>query len=375
VRSSEPVERRARERAASRAYDPDRDVSAGDRPGRVVSAPRETPAGAAVLTALLQRPGAGLDDVVHSTGLSVEDAARTVGALALEGDVDVARGKLRITDDGLRRFEEHVRKIARAIGEPDAGGPLEECPTFPLPMRTTWQEAICWNWAVDPDRLRAIVPSVLEVDVVHDRAWVTVAMSRLDDMRPAYVPAGAGWNFYQVSHRAHVKYVDYKGEVRRGCYFVRSYTNSPIMNAIGNSLPEFRFHEFRNAEMTMIRDAGSLVATVDPEGDAGKLVSVLDEAGATPTLPGSSLWRDVDEAFPILVEAYDAYGWEESDRSLYILTIDRGQWEVSMPRVVSVYDGTMQEVLFDEKTARLDSVFTIRGVPYRWKPLRRERIP
>jgi len=338
-----------------------------------VRPPRETPDGIAALTALLQRPGATVTELAGAAGLAGEDAARTLGALAMDGDVDVVSGRFRVSDEGLVRFEAHVRRLARAIGEPDAGGPLEHCPTFPLPMRTTWQEAICWNWRVDPDRLRALVPPCLEVEIAHDRAWVTVAMSRLEDMRPSYMPPGAGWNFYQISHRAHVRYTDYKGEVRRGCYFVRSYTNSPLMNAIGNQLPEFKFHVFRNAEMTMIRDGGTLLASVEPE-DGCKLVSVLDETDAARTMPESSVWRDVDEAFPLLVEAYDAYGWEPEERALYILTIDRGAWEVSVPRVRSVYDGTLSEVLFDDATAELDSVFTIRGVPYRWKPLRREKI-
>jgi uncharacterized protein YqjF (DUF2071 family) len=338
-----------------------------------VRSPRETPDGIAALTALLQRPGATTTELADAAGLAVEDAARTLGALALDGDVDVAAGRFRVSEEGLARFEAHVRRLAHAIGEPDAEGPLEHCPTFPLPMRTTWQEAICWNWRVDPERLRAHVPSCLEVEVAHGRAWVTVAMSRLDDMRPAYLPPGAGWNFYQISHRAHVRYTDYRGEVRRGCYFIRSYTNSPLMNAIGNQLPEFKFHVFRDATMTMIRDGSTLLASVEPE-DAGKLVSVLDESKADRALPPTSLWRDVDEAFPLLVEAYDAYGWEPEERMLYILTIDRGAWEVSVPRVQSVYDGVLSEVLFDEASAELDSVFTIKGVPYRWKPLRREKI-
>jgi hypothetical protein len=172
-----------------------------------------------------------------------------------------------------------------------------------------------------------------------------------------------------------VRYRDYRGEVRRGCYFIRSYTNSPLMNAIGNSLPEFKFHEFRDAEMTMIRDGSTLVASVEPRGsDPGKLVSVLDESGAAPVLPETSVFADLEEAHRFLVEVHDAYGWAADEGALYILTIDRGQWNVLVPRVVSVYDGTLGAAFFAGARAELDSVFAIRGVPYRWKPLRREHI-
>lgn len=268
-----------------------------------------------------------------------------------------------------------MRQIDQAIGAPDRDGPLQHCPTFPLPMQTTWQEAICWNWRVDPARLRERIPSCLEVDEARDHGWITATMSRLDDMRPAYLPRGSGWNFYQISHRAHVRYRDYRGQQRRGCYFVLSYTNSPIMNAIANSLPEFKFHEFRSAEMTMLRERSTLVATVDPaDADRGKLVSVLDEAGAAPLLPESSLFADLAEAYGFLVEVYDAFGWAEAERALYILSIERGKWHVVVPWVVSVYDGTIADDLFAGVEAQLDSVFAIRGVPYRWKPLRRERM-
>jgi uncharacterized protein YqjF (DUF2071 family) len=338
-------------------------------------AAHETPAGMAVLTALLQLPGAELGSVAKAAGLDAESAARTVGALVLAGDVAVERGgRFRMTESGLGRFEEQVERIAHVLGEPHGAGPLEHCPTFPLPMQTTWQEAICWNWRVEPRRLREHVPECLDLDLAHGRAWVSVTMSRLEDMRPSYLPAGSGWNFYQISHRAHVRYRDYRGEERRGCYFVRSYTNSPLMGAIGNALPEFKFHEFRDADMTMIRDGGTLLASVEPKGsDPGKVVSVLDESNAEARLPSTSLFRDLDEAYPFLVEVYDAYGWDARDAALYILTIERGRWDLVAPRVVSVYDGTFSEGLFDDASAELDSVFAIHGVPYRWKPLRRER--
>ncbi len=340
-----------------------------------MTAARDTPAGVAVLTALLQLPGATLNELARAAALTAERAARVVGALVLDGDVGVEPpGRFRLTDGGLTRFEAQVHGIARALGEVVPHGPIEYCPTFPLDMRTTWQEAICWNWRVDPARLRERVPDCLDLDLAHGRAWVSVTMSRLDDMRPAYLPPGSGWNFYQISHRAHVLHRDDRGEPRRGCYFIRSYTNSPLMNAIANSLPEFKFHEFRDADMAMIRDGGTIVASVEPKGsDPGKLVSVLDESAAAPQLPPTSAFRDLDEACPFLVEVYDAFGWDAAEAALYILTIERGRWDVVVPRVLSVYDGTLSEGFFDNATAELDSVFVVRGVPYRWKPLRRER--
>ena len=76
-------------------------------------------------------------------------------------------------------------------------------------------------------------------------------MSSLREIRPQGLSGLLGFNFYQVSYRAAVRYRNAEGQWRRGGYFVRSETNDPLMRRIGNTLTEFKFHEFGEADMVI----------------------------------------------------------------------------------------------------------------------------
>jgi len=205
--------------------------------------------------------------------------------------------------------------------------PLEECPSIPwlTQVQTVWVEALSLNYAVKPEALAPLLPAPLEPELHEGSAWVQVLMSSLREMRPQGVLGLAGFNFYQVSYRAAVRYRNAEGHWRRGGYFVRSETNDTLMRRIGNALTEFKFHEFGGADMVMAREADALTFAVDPLPDfpGGRLVGVLDTR-PLPGPPAGSVWKSLEALHEPLVECYDAFG--VSDGYVYVLTIDREPW-------------------------------------------------
>ena len=101
-------------------------------------------------------------------------------------------------------------------------------PTLPFDANTIWAEAIAVNYHLDPAALRPLVPSVFDLDLYAGKAFVSLTASRLKDFGVGWIPAALRMNFYQATYRAHVTYTDFRGRRMRGCYFVRSETNSRL---------------------------------------------------------------------------------------------------------------------------------------------------
>jgi uncharacterized protein YqjF (DUF2071 family) len=311
-----------------------------------------------------------------AAGVGGEGLVGRLASLAARGLVAESRGALGLTPAGARHLQELTASLRAALDPSPDRRALEACPSIPLltTVQTTWIDAISLNYAVDPAALAPLLPAPLAPELHRGSAWVQVLVSSLRDMRPQGLMALFGVNFYQISYRAAVTYRSVDGSTRRGGYFVRSDTNHEVMRAVGLSLKEFKFHEFGEAKMTMVRHGSRLSIGVDPDARApgGKLVGVFDTRPLAGPPPGS-VWSSVDDLSYALVECYDALGVDHKNGYLYVLTIDRDPWHPSFVEPVDFYceyvaDGPLRG------HARLDSVLHVRECAYRWRPLRRERL-
>jgi uncharacterized protein YqjF (DUF2071 family) len=307
----------------------------------------------------------------------VSDGKRATEALRDRGLLRVNGAHLDLTSDGVHRFLDLQAQIEEALDvSPKAAG-QEECPSIPwlTLVQTKWIDAVSVNYAVDPAALAKILPAPLTPEVWKGTAWVQLLMSSLRDMRPQGLGALFGVNFYQVSYRAAVRYPAADGATRRGGYFVRSETNHHVMRAVGNSLAEFKFHAFGQADMVMLRDGDRLTIGVDPEAQfpGGKVVGLFDTRPLTGPPPGS-VWNSVEELDQPLIECYDALGVDRPNGFLYILTIDRDPWRPWFVKVEDLYCEYFTTGALGHGASKLDSVLHFRECGYRWRPLRREKL-
>jgi len=248
-------------------------------------------------------------------------------------------------------------------------------PTLPFDANTIWAEAIAVNYHLDPAALRPLVPPAFELDLYGGKAFVSLTASRLKDFGVGWIPAALRMNFYQATYRAHVTYTDFRGRRLRGCYFVRSETNSRLMSLTANMLPEFRAHHCRTYPIFMARQSGQLVLSVDSGADpAGKVVLVLDTARPLDGMPTTSVFPSVKAAYEFLVDFYDAFAFASETNEVLLLEIERGPWQIQVVQPVDYYFGYFSDGAFPPGSAELDSVFYFRNVPYRWLPLLREKV-
>ena len=319
-----------------------------------------------------------LERRLRAAGVGEPEAAAATAELTSAGFASSQDGLLRLAPTGMSALLDFHAAVTAALDPSPARPGEESCPSVPwlTTVQTCWIDAVSINYAVDPQVLARELPPPLQPEIHKGSAWLQVLMSSLREMRPQGTPSLFGVNFYQVSYRAAVTCRGRDGRTRRGGFFVRSETNDEVMRAVGNTLAEFKYHDFGAAEMIMIRDGERLTVGVDPSvpggHPGGKLVGIFDTRPQE-TPPAGSAWASLEELQEPLVDCYDAFGVDPSGPWLYILTIDRGPWNARFVRPEQLYCELVDTGAY-AGAARLDSVLHIRECPYRWRPLRRERL-
>lgn len=342
---------------------------------------RTDPAQMATLAALAGAPaGLALGDLLAllgEAGLRQPEALAACQALLEAGEIAPRGGALGLEPAGAHALLEIHAAIQQALDPSPSTPGMEECPSIPwlTTVQTCWVDAVSINVAVSPQALATLLPAPLEPEEWRGSAWVQVLISRLRDMRPQGTLALFGVNFHQVSYRAAVRYRSSAGGWRRGGYFIRSETDNVVMRTVGNTLTEFRFHEFGLASVALRRSGHRLDVSVDPgpRSTPGLVRASLDTSRDHGPPPGS-VWRSLDDLREPLVECYDAFGVDRQRGFLYVLTIDRQPWDARFARVIHL-DCSYFAAGPLASSARIDSVLHLpRDCAYRWRPLRRERL-
>jgi hypothetical protein len=332
-------------------------------------------AGLAVLVACHHRGPLSGSELAHLLGVPVEPA---LPALVEQGLLETRGERQAVTQKGRDYLDGVLEGIESQLAPDDPGYVRRyrrEAPSLPFDANTIWAQAVCVNFRIRPDALRPLIPDVFDLDLHAGHAFVSLTASRLKDFGVGWLPRALRMNFYQATYRAHVTYTDFRGRTMRGCYFVRSETNSRVMSLTANLLPEFRAHNCSTYPILMGRNGDHLVLTVDSEDDpAGKVVLVLDTARPLAGMPSGSVFPSIAAARELIVDFYDAFSYHPDTREVLLLRIERGEWNIRVVEPVDYYFGYLNEGPFPPGAAALDSVFYFTDVPYRWLPLLKERI-
>ncbi|WP_081756739.1 YqjF family protein [Gorillibacterium massiliense] len=139
---------------------------------------------------------------------------------------------------------------------------------FPMPegkwlMKQIWRDVLLAHWSIDPDQLAPRLPNGLELDLMDDKAWLTLTPFQVKPMRLRGVPPFPpfAFSFYEINVRTYVTYKSIPGiytfsldasswlavEMARWIPF-------PFLHAKVDMRGEGRIHHFRS-NRTDSRDA------------------------------------------------------------------------------------------------------------------------
>lgn len=236
-------------------------------------------------------------------------------------------------------------------------------PKHPFPVTTVFRRCVLVNFSSDPATLARALPPPLVPALYADRAWVSIVIATMEKMRPAFVPRALGISYNQVVYRA---IVDCEGN--RGVHFLRSDADSRVMTWLGNLMSFFRFHRSR---VEIGSEDASLRVEVRSTEAKADISATFDLASASDRLPSTSAFGDLAEAKRWLVELFTAYHPRPARRPIDVVCIDRSDWRLTVLPNAGVYRFMDAGDPFTPGSARLDSVFVVEDLKYRWHRLSR----
>jgi len=233
-------------------------------------------------------------------------------------------------------------------------------PVHPVPMRTVFRHCFLVNFALRPDVLASRLPDHVRPDVHDGWSYLSIVITEMERMRPAFLPRALGITYTQVVYRA----VVLCGR-ERGVCFVRSDADSALMVLAGNALTFFRFYR---AAVTWSFSHGITRFSLRPRGgEAAGVDAEYDLNEATHEMPATSRFTTLDGAQRFLTELHIAFGTKRRDGMIDAVRLQRSDWRSSVVRDrLGSYEAMTSGVLFGPGEAELDSVFYVERLNYHW---------
>ena len=212
------------------------------------------------------------------------------------------------------------------------------------------------NFRVDPARVEPLLPPGLRPQTVGGQAIVGICLIRLGQLRPVGLPGWLGLNSENAAHRFAVAW-DVGDETRTGVYIPRRDTDSALNVRLGGRL----FPGMHHAARFTSKESSDRIA-VRMRSDDGA-VAVRVEGSASRTLPGTSVFRSVEQASQFF--AKDSQGLSpRADGSLECLELQAFNWSVTPVHVTTVTSTFMRSNFGD--AAEFDNALLMRDIHHRW---------
>jgi Uncharacterized conserved protein (COG2071) len=239
---------------------------------------------------------------------------------------------------------------------------LERLRRHPVPIVARFRHSLVLTYAFPGELLRPILPPGLVLDTLDDWGFAAVALVQTERLRPSFVPARLGRNFFLSGYRIFVRLAGRPS--LRGLYILRSDADRRSMVLLGNLLTHYHY---RLAKLSVTERPGELeieVLTPNAEADLHLLADLESRPGP---LPAGSPFRTLDEARRFAGPLPHTFDYEASTRSLVVVRATRAAWNPQPLRV-----DVRRATFFDGEPFRgvepvLANAFHVAGVDYRWE--------
>lgn len=240
----------------------------------------------------------------------------------------------------------------------------------PLGIAAHLKAALTLTYALKASALEPLLGPGLVLDSHEGLGFLAIGLVETRDLRPSFLPAGLGMDFYLAGYRIFARYRTAAGRSLRGLKILRSDTNRRMMQTLGNSLTHYGYARSRWSVRRDDRRCEIRVETADGRADLELEADLSEDAG----LPVGSPCRDWREARKFAGPLPFTFDYEAQTHSMIRVEGVRENWS---PRPVAVTvrrNSFLEQDAFREAAPVLASAFYLTDVPYRWRRGVRERI-
>lgn len=237
----------------------------------------------------------------------------------------------------------------------------------PVPMAAFFRHSLVLTYAFPPQVLAPLLPPGLVLDTLRGHAFLAIALVQTSNMRPTFLPAALGGDFFLSGYRIFTRLATAAGS-KRGLRILRSDTDSPLMARAGNLLTHYNYRLCRAELENSDRRLHWTIRTPHAEAD----LEVTAHIGGEPApLPTSSPFRGMAEARRFAGPLPYTFDYEQSTGSIIGIRALRQNWN-PQPVAVEVQQNTfLDREPFRSAAPLLANAFHVSRVPYQWQRGRR----
>jgi hypothetical protein len=237
----------------------------------------------------------------------------------------------------------------------------------PIPISAFFRHSLVLTYAFPPEILRPLLPVGLVLDTWRGLAFLAVALVQTEDLRPSFLPAAMGRNFFLSGYRIFTRLAG-TAQSKRGLRILRSDTDHPWMVRAGNLLTHYNYDL---CEATLEQRDQALRWTIrTPRAEADLEVMACLSDNPAP-LPRTSPFNTLAEARRFAGPLPYTFDYEEATDSIIGIRATRQSWNPE-PVTVEVRCNTfLDHEPFSRAKPILANAFHVQDVPYQWQRGRR----
>lgn len=244
----------------------------------------------------------------------------------------------------------------------DAAVILHRLRRHPLPISAYFTHSLVLTYAFPAELLQPLLPPGLVVDTYKEWGFVAIAMVQTRKLRPSFLPAALGIDFFLTGYRIFTRFADKPS--LRGLKILRSDTDRRLMAVAGNLLTHYGYVHCRASMRTT---DGSLAVNVQSPGGVADLEVVADLKSRPAPLPPQSPFTSLEEARRFAGPLPYTFDFEKESRSIVMVRATRSHWE-PQPIAVDVRKATfLEQPPFSRARPLLANAFHVDNIPYRWE--------
>lgn len=193
---------------------------------------------------------------------------------------------------------------------------------------------------------------------------MAIAMVQTESLRPSFLPAAMGRDFFLSGYRIFCRYQTRQGRTLRGLRILRSDTDNRLMMMFGNLLTHYNY---RKADVNVRQDDSELeirIHTPNAEADLHVLANLRDEPQSPP--PGSP-FRTLKVARRYAGPLPFTFDYEAGSGSIVMIQGVRQNWNPKPVNVRVTENSFLRNPIFQNAPPVLANAFHLQDVPYQWR--------
>jgi hypothetical protein len=232
----------------------------------------------------------------------------------------------------------------------------------PIPISAYFRHSLVLTYAFPPETLQPLLPQGLVLDTFREHAFLAVALVQTEDLRPSFLPAAMGKDFFLSGYRIFTRLAG-GAQSKRGLRILRSDTDHPWMVCAGNLLTHYNY---RLCHATFEEQSDGIHWVIRTQRSEADLEVFARLSGSSQTLPSGSPFGTLAEARRFAGPLPYTFDYEKETQSIIGIRAMRQSWN-PQPVEVEVRKNTfLDQEPFRRTPPILANAFHVKDVPYQW---------